>query len=448
MSVYGLQVLLSVLLLASGGADASAQLIPVQEQALRQVRQGRVPVWPGLSEAQRQDLAALAIDYERDYQTRHRPHGYTANLRWTDRERTQLIRYDGLGDGAIWTGHYLAAQAFHYAVEPSPALLDELHETLAAIDLLTLVSGRAGYVARYLGPASDPYYQPYYGQFGGFSLHPGLGAEAYPGAPPHDHLVWLGSSSRDTFDGIHFGLAAVWNNVPDPAIRAQVRAIVQRVGERLVSDRFLLLDGQGNFELPNPAFYCAWLRLMLTVCPDTFRADQRYYDFAAWIYLIIDRFLGPNIRGIDEGQYYANNLGMIRLYTLCTLEPDREQRAAFHAILRRNYRDHFASHLNAHFAAIYMVATGDRPRDAVATLEGGVGDFPEEKFLHEPESDSPDQSYAGVALLVHQRPMSDFIWQRPPARLPQDEPSTEEYPGIDFLLPYWMGRSLGYFAEP
>jgi hypothetical protein len=431
---------------------AAAGLDPAQDRALVDVRMGRTPVWDGLSREQYAELRKSAADYLDRYQSAHEPHGYTANLHWADRDRTELLAYGGLGDGAIWTGHYLAALAFHYAVEPSQELLGAIADTLAAIDLLTRVTGKEGYIARYLGPASDPWYQPYYAQYGdGPSvLRPGLGTQAYLGAPPHAHLVWLGNSSRDTYDGIHFGLAAVWREVGDPAIRAQVRVIVERVGKALTTDHFLLLDGQGHIQLPNPSFYCAWLRLMLTVCPDTFRNERPYYDFGVWLFFVVDWLIGPGLHPVDESRYYPNNLDLARMFTLCTMEENPERRMAYQKVLRRNYRDDLATHLNAHFAAIYLFATGDRGRGAIATLEGCLADFPPDKFLHVPEPvDAPTATgYADQALFVRQRPMSDFIWQRPPARFPKGPPSATEYPGIDFLLPYWMGRAMGLIAAP
>jgi hypothetical protein len=436
---------LALLFLLTTGV-AFSELGPEQERALLDARDGNFVVWPGLVPTQRAELRSLADVYLARYQSSHAPHGYTANLRWADRERTLLRQYDGLGDGAIWTGHYLAALAFQYRVEPSEVLLDAMLQTLESLDLLTEVSGKSGFVARYVGQADDPLYQPYYVQYGGDAfLRPGFGARAFPGAVPYADLVWLGASSRDTYDGIHFGCAAVWRYVDDAAVRARVRLLVERIGKRLIADRFLLLDERGHVELPNPSFWNAWLRLMLTVSPDTFRDYRIHYEFSAWLFFAIDRILGPGFRPIDEARYYPNNLNMARLFTLCTMEEDSARRAAYQAVLRRSYQDQLSTHLNAHFAAIYLLCTGDGDRAAIATLEGGLADFPQDKFLHVPEPVDlpPGEAYAPGALLVRQRSMRDFIWQRPPAKLPDVELRSTEYPGIDFLLPYWMARVSG-----
>jgi len=435
--------LMAVLLLSS---QVFAQgLSAEQDRALHHVREGRFVVWPGLYAGQATVLREKAEFYLAAYQAEHQPHGYAVDLRWADRTRETLLQYDGLGDGAIWTGHYLAALSFQYRVAPNDGVLAAISDTLDALDALTRVSGKDGYVARYLGPASDPFYEPYYAQYGGAAfLRPGFGARAFPGVAPWEEFIWLGDSSRDTYDGIHFGCAAVWRNVEDGVIRAKVRALVERVGTALIRDNFLLLDERGNVELPNPSFYVAWLRLMLTVSPDTFREVRGYYAFGSWLFFVVDRWLGPGLRGGAEDRYYPNNLDMIRMFTLCTLEESPRRRAAYQEVLRRNYREHLSTHLNAHFAAIYLVATGIRDRAAIATLEGGLLDFPEDKFLHVPEpvADATTGEYARGALFVRQRSMRDFIWQRPPARLPDAELRPVAYPGVDYLLPYWMARSL------
>lgn len=440
------RTMLAAILAVTALSVAASALDVAQIRALDYVRAGRAVVWPGLSDGQLQELGEKAAHYQGDYEVLHAPHGYAANLRWSDRERTELLQYDGLGDGAIWTGHYVAALALQYAVDRSDSTLRKLRETLGALDRLTRVSGREGYVARYAGPAEDPLYETYYAQSGEPSFfRPGFGRRAFVGAGEFGDLVWLGDSSRDTYDGVHFACAAVWRYVDDSGVRAQVRTIVERVGQRLLRDGFFIVDGHGNVELPNPSFYNAWMCLMQNVSPHTFRSARLQYEISAWLFFLIDRYLGPGLRSVDEQRYYPNNLDMARMFTMCTMEPNPDRREAYRAVLRKNYHEFLAKHLNAHFAAIYMLCTGDRDRGAIASLEGGLAAFPVDKFLHVPEPVDAvaEAEYADQALFVQQRPMSDFIWQRPPARLPNEGEAAREYPGIDFLLPYWMGRSIG-----
>jgi hypothetical protein len=45
------------------------------------------------------------------------------------------------------------------------------------------------------------------------------------------------------------------------------------------------------------------------------------------------------------------------------------------------------------------------------------------------------------------RPATDFLWQRDPFRLQSWGNGTWEEPGVDYTLPYWMGRYYGVFGE-
>jgi hypothetical protein len=89
-----------------------------QEQALRGIARGEAEEWPGLSADQRAVVREKAEAYLARYQAAHQPHGFTAEVLWTDRERSSVERYEGLGDGVTWTGHYLAALAVGTLDEP------------------------------------------------------------------------------------------------------------------------------------------------------------------------------------------------------------------------------------------------------------------------------------------------------------------------------------------
>jgi hypothetical protein len=51
---------------------------------------------------------------------------------------------------------------------------------------------------------------------------------------------------------------------------------------------------------------------------------------------------------------------------------------------------------------------------------------------------------ARLPLPIVDRPETDFLWQRPPTELSGGEPLVHQFPGIDYLLPYWM---LRYYIE-
>jgi len=441
-------LLLTVVLLACCPSVEAESLLPEQESALRAIARGEATVWPGLSLEQVFAIHEKAESHFARYQAQYLPHELNADLIWTDRERTELAQYKGLGDGAIWTGHYLGALAFRYYFDAAPSTRDAILNTLDAVARLPLVSGRDGYFARYAGPADDPVYADYYRQSGGVDwFRPGFGRNAHRGVAPYDDFVWLGDSSRDVYDGIQFGLAALWVYVDDEEIRSRVKAIVKRVGERLQEDSFLICDGKGTITLPSLHSYPVWPLLMVTVCPEDFGIVRINYLLSSFLYRLCARHWGLGMRTEHERKYYPNNLNMIRLFTLCQLEENPKIKAEYQDILRNAYQDELSNDLNAHFAAIYLLCTGDDDPGAVATVQGCLLDFPDEKWVipvdYRAEVDMLDADYALYALLPSERPARDFIWQRPPALAHGGSDNPIEYPGVDMFLPYWMARVAG-----
>ena len=299
---------------------------------------------------------------------------------------------------------------------------------------------------------SDPAYRAYYSVYGkGPSRRrPGLGTRAYPGVEPYAHYVWLGKSSRDTYDGAALGLASVIAFVEDAGLQAQARDIATRLGERLVADQWFIRDGQGSLTHPSPRWRLAMMRLLLSANPERFgRLAPRYARHADQM-----RRRGPRLPGKTHRKYYLANLNFARLFVLNILETDPARRDRFQEGLRNTYLRQCHDHLNAYFAAIYMFATGDteEPR-ARATFESMMLDFPPPpKWARIVDHRGKGVPMAGKhftrdAQYVSERIPHDFIWQRPPCLAHGGQDIPREYPGIDFFLPYWLGRAGGFVPE-
>ena len=158
---------------------------------------------------------------------------------------------------------------------------------------------------------------------------------------------------------------------------------------------------------------------------------------------------------ITYKEYFANNLAMVRMYVLCTLENDPEVKAGWRNQLRQMYGS-LRNHLNAHFAAIYLAATGDQDADAAATLQGQLIDMPgPPRWMHAADHrNDPNYplreggEYTQYALLAHEQVPTDFLWQRSPVLSHGSQDAPYEFPGIDLFLPYWMGRAAGVLPAP
>jgi hypothetical protein len=449
-----LMLLCAVALLATPSSADSTEslLLPEQEQALRQIARGQTVEWPEITREQAEALHVKAEKYLDYYKRYHLPHGLNADVWWTDYDRSKVYRLEGLGDSAAWTGHYLAALALRYNVTKDPGTRKDILAVLDKFDLLTVVSGREGYIARYAGPATDAGYQGYYSVYGRGEDpdRPGLGKRAYRGVEPYTDLVWLGYSSRDTYDGVNFGLATTLAYVDDPEIRDRIKGIVERVADRLIADGWSIPDGKGHTTRATPWYKTAWMRTILTVNPEKYAQLKEDYDKSC-------KALSKSRRVSNKWykEYFANNLRFIRTFALCALEDDPTRKQMLADTLAWMYGA-VSDHLNAQFAAIYLGGTGDRDNfGARAVLQGMLVDYPDPpKFFRavdhraDPGIEARDDAYTRYALLAREQIPDDFIWQRSPCLRHGKQDLPYELPGIDVFLPYWMGRVAGVIPPP
>jgi len=435
-------------------APVSARLTAAQSAALRALARGEaLQRWPEMSAQQARALEREAEAALRDYRRYHQPHGTTADVWFRDASRRAVAKLDGIGDSATWHGHYLAALAFRWSVRKDAATLRDIRAALGAFERLASVSGRDGYLARYAGPAESEPYRLYYSVYGRGPdpARPGLGTWAFAGEGQHAGLVWLGNSSRDVLIGANLGLAATWRLVSDPEARRRTAALVERILERLIADNWWIDDGRGHRTIVTPTVAAALLRTGASVNPARYGA---LYAERAERVLALRSFPPPKL-----GEYFPNNLRYAQLTVLCTLEDEPSRRARYAEAMRELWRQS-ADHLNAHFAAMAMSATGDTADvSARATLQGCLLAYPAgPRWARkvdltgrpdiEKQTDARGRLWARHALPVEERVPTDFLWQRSPCLLEGGGDAPLAYPRIDLFLPYWMGRHAGALPAP
>ncbi len=456
--------------------NSNTLLLPEQGVIVRAIARAESLPWIEMTQEQANQLHAKVECYTQRYRDYHLPHGQSVDVIWCDRERSGVVQYDGLGDGLIWTGQYLGSLALRYAVEPSEALRQQILAILDTFDMLMHVSGRTGYLARYAGPADDSGYIPYYRQYGKGEdpNRPGLGKRAFRGVPPYASYVWLGHSSRDAYDGFLFGMALTWKFVKDPEIQQRLVALTSCVSNRMLRDGFWIFDGQCGITNPVPTFRLGFTRLFLSVLPKEYggsnhqgvlSCDGTSLSLEAILYRWISltygcrlgllSLFGENGRSKYADSYFPTNLTFITLASLCALETDENDRIKLQRVLRNLYQKEVSDHLNPHFAAIYMLFTGDVDNnDARVTLQGQLLDFPDDKWgrvvdlRNDPDIEHYNDEFTKYALLTSERHVETFMWQRSPCESHGGREDPVEYPGLDLLLPYWMGRVAGVIPAP
>ena len=441
----------------NAAAAAEGALNAAQRAVLEDIaRGGDGAGWPGLSPEQAGHLTHKASWYLANYITHHLPDGLNADIEWTDHNRTAVggypdTGYTGLGDSAAWTGHYLAALALRYAVKREAQDLNRIHGVLDSLEMLTHVSGRDGHLARHAIPfsrleeAAGPY-RAYYRRYGGDLGDPYLGEEAFNGTYNNTAYAWLGNQQRDAFICVNFGLATTLAKVDDTSIRNKISSLIDRMVQRMKDDAvlgiWLIDDGHRGsiFEKPyvTPLMKAALLRTAATTNPQKW-ADEYAAAAAA---------APTTFNDIEHDGYFVNNLDMNLIYSLNALENDPARKAKWEQAAGNKWAQ-TADHLQAHFAAVYLAATGN-PSDprAIAALQGELADFPPGPRFTYPVENDPTQTYAPYAHLIQDRPPSDFMWQRSPFKNNGGHSGPEEFPGIDLFLPYWMGRDLDAVPTP
>ncbi len=107
-----------------------------------------------LSIAQAAEPDALSI--LANIQSRHLPFGTILDPIFVSPSSNQIVGYTRCGDSALWTGHYLAAEAFRYAVTNAPDALTNARAAVSGLKTLVDVTG-TDVLARCVVPANTPY---------------------------------------------------------------------------------------------------------------------------------------------------------------------------------------------------------------------------------------------------------------------------------------------------
>jgi len=190
---------------------------------------------------------ALAIS--QNIQAQHLPYGTILDPQFKSSDSTSpdysvIVSYTRCRDSAIWTGHYLAAESFRYAVTGSADALANVQGALNGISNLRQVTG-TDVLARCLFPVDSPYAADLAAENAGLGIYQGqLQGQSYE---------WVGNTSRDQYSGVIFGLGVAYDMVSDcPSAQssdcAHVRNAVRQEVTRLLTN---LLANNWAVVMPN-----------------------------------------------------------------------------------------------------------------------------------------------------------------------------------------------------
>ena len=382
-----------------------------------------------------------ALRIEERIQQRHLPFSAIMNPVYASPESGEIASYSRCGDSAIWTGHYLAAEAYRYAVTKSPEALEQVRVALTGITVLFLVTGRDI-------PARCAFRDD-------FAAAADIVSEeranrAYPTEFFGERWTWIGNTSRDQYLGIYFGLTAAWDLVDDAGVRDTIRWLVGFSLGKLLDDRWSVRMPDGSSSTTFAARsdqQLTMLKLGARTDPERFGAEYREQaaSQANGVFLpIAFDTLDPH------SSYFKFNLAHITFFGLLASGGDTASaRSGYRnawTILRRTTDDH----QNAFFDMIARAVDGpdaNRDKNAAKLLD---------EWLQRPERDTWVDLRAEVRTCgdracdpvpVARRVPTDFVWQRSPFQILGGGYGKIETAGVDYILPYWMARYYGVVSD-
>jgi hypothetical protein len=386
---------------------------------------------------------AAALRIEAKIRERHMPYSTIIDPVYASADSDEIVSYTRCGDSAIWTGHYLAAEAYRYNVTRSPEARANIMEALNGIRKLTDVTG-TDMLARCAVPVDSPYAPAIVSEESMHGIHVGQ-----INGIPH---FWVGNTSRDQYMGVFFGLTAAYQMVNDQEVHNWVSMLCTRLLVALMDRHWNVTDPDGSISstfIGRADQQLAMLKLGRRINPRVFESDYKWrantYASSVPAPILVET------RDV-QNSYFKFNLDHIALYCLLTSGDSSWVRVHYRNafdILRKATDDHD----NAFFDIIAVAASGGSATldERIPRLLGRWLERPERDFWTDlrpiyPSCGGDDNQACGI-VPVEQRVPTDFLWQRSPHQLWGGLYGNVGSAGIDYVLPYWMARYHKVLSE-
>jgi uncharacterized protein (TIGR03437 family) len=377
-------------------------------------------LWVSCSVTQASEADALTISA--NIQAIHLPFGTILDPIYASASTSQIVGYTRCGDSALWTGAYLAAEAFRYNVTQSPDALNNVKTALAGLKALADVTGD-NRLARCMVLSDSPFAAGIESEESSNTIHQN---------PP---WIWVDNTSRDQVVGAFFGLGVAYDLVNDPTVKSGISDLATRLLGFVANHVWSPNDDISNTFLVRPEE----LQMLLQVTQHVNAANTISGPLAeppVNVGVLVD------VQSNDS--YFKFNLDLMTFYNLVRLQDNSDNRGAYQVV--RNYT---AGHQNAFFDIVDRGLNGpnaardletmgllnewlQRPRrDEAVNLNGVV-----------PICGSQTCQPAPVAL----RPPDEFLWEESPFQSTGGGAGLIEIAGIDYILPYWMARYYGVLS--
>jgi len=401
-------------------------------------------------------LEAKAATFRQALHDRHlSPEGlvlYRMNLR-TYAADLKLGRYPNLADTPTFTGQLAAGACTRADYERGQArreALEDAAHALAGLEFLMAVTGVRGLLARGVRRRTDPDVET-------------LRGKRFDGAGPFSNYVWRGDASVDQYaNGLLVALAVCRTHFP-----ARTQRLLLDTAEHLLAHDMRLVDPDGERTKygdlsPRSGFGFnsiaqltgyAVFALAAEIDPDPRWSERR--DRLRDQDRVLARSRRTNLRilGITN---YSNDLMAWNLYRVLIPLAQRTEDPGLadlrHGMHRAWLRVRHIENAYFTFVLCSIEPSACEPRAfaaARALLEGFRTDkrrLPPSPALEAlPRRWLPGRKFRRQArdlVPIELRPANSFEWKSSPYRV-DTRPNPEiEYTGVDYLVAYWLYRSL------
>ncbi|HEY6328172.1 MAG TPA: hypothetical protein VI756_02465, partial [Blastocatellia bacterium] len=271
---------------------------------------------------------------------RHLPTGVIMDPIFASPTSDQIVNYTRGGDAAIWTGHFLAAEAFEYKVTGSADAMNNVQTALNGIRSLRLVTG-SNVLARDVYPTNWQYASDINTQEAANGIFNGTidGADYY----------WVGNTSRDEYCGVFFGLGVAYDMVDDPAVQSFIQTEVTELLDFLLKTAWTVVMPNGSIStsfLARPDEQLSILAVGAHVNPAQFTSTYQSYRGKFSLLLAIP--IGVDCADVNSS-YFKFNLDEICFYNLIRLETSSKyakRYLAAYMILRNTLQNNGNAHFN------------------------------------------------------------------------------------------------------
>jgi len=405
-------------------------------------------------------LAKKAAYYDRHLdEWGQRRLGFVHKLEW-DATSKQYVREVSDNDGG-YSGNYLAAQAYRYAVTKDPSARREATNTFHAIRWLEAMSGIPGFPARSVWVKGERGHQA------------GHGSGNYA-AEWHDtadgRFEWKGDTSSDELCSHFYALTLFLDLVAEGPEIQQARTHIARIADHLIRNRWQLIDADGK-----PTRWGRW-------DPDYFLTDEGKYDrglqavellsfiktaeavtgeprfSAAYRELVALGYPEYTLRARNTFPpesilHFLDELAFWSYWNLLRFEKDPDLHAQYGRGYERSY-EAVRAEQNPWFNYLYGALTG-QDADAIASVEhlrGWPLDLRAWSYQNSHRTDL--RTPAGYTALkggtrtFPPRETEPLRWDHWVMQPDGGAGGNDVVEPAAWLLAYWMGRHHGFIAAP